>query len=90
MTEESNDQILTKEWFEQKQAADKLAAGEAEEERREEQALEDMRQAWVQETGVEPTWGELEKALREKRLKDVAETARVNEEKARRAIHQQF
>jgi hypothetical protein len=90
MAEEQQDVKYTKEWLAEKLEQDRKAAEEAEEERRETQAYEDVRQAWVQETGVEPTWDELKKALAEKRNHDVAQAARLNEAKARRAIHQQF
>jgi uncharacterized protein (DUF305 family) len=85
-----SDEILTKAWLKEKLEADRAAAETVEEERREEQAFEDVRQAWVQQTGVEPTWDELKKALQEKRNQDVAYAARLNEAQARRAIHQQF
>jgi hypothetical protein len=84
------DEILTQEWLEQKLAADRLAEEKAEEERREEQDRENLRAAWKQETGVEPTVAELEQALAEKTRADVADTARRNEAYARRQVHQTF
>jgi hypothetical protein len=86
----SDDQILTREWLAEKLEADRLAAEKAEEERRDEQDRENLRAAWKQETGVEPTVAELEQALAEKRRADVADTARRNEAQARRSLMQNF
>lgn len=90
MTENNTEYVCTREWLAGKLEADKLAAETVEEERREEQAFEDVRQAWVQQTGVEPTWDELKKALQEKRNQDVAYAARLNEAQARRQYRQMF
>jgi hypothetical protein len=84
------DEILTKEWLEQKLEQDRLAEEKAEEERAEEQDRENLRAAWRQQTGVEPTVAELEQALAEKRRADVADTARRNEAQARRSLMQNF
>jgi hypothetical protein len=81
-----SDEILTKAWLKEKLEADRAAAETVEEE----QAFEDVRQAWVQQTGVEPTWDELKKALQEKRNQDVAYSARLNETQARRQYRQMF
>jgi hypothetical protein len=85
-----SDEKLTQEWLEQKLAADRVAEEKAGEERRDERDRENLRVGWKQETGVEPTKGELEQALREKRQQDVAYTARLNEERARRSAMQNF
>jgi hypothetical protein len=85
-----SDEVLTREWLQAKLEKEKIQAGKAQQERRDARAREDMRAAFKQETGSEPTPSELEKALQEKRRKDVAETARLNEANARRAMHQSF
>ncbi len=89
----TDDQILTREWHQQKLEQDRLAGESAEQERREEQERENLRAAWKQGTGAEPTKGELEQALREKRHQDVADAARqvrLNEAEARRSLRQNF
>ena len=90
MTENNNDHVLTREWLASKLEQDRLAAEEAEQERRDERARDDMRAAWKQETGGEPSKAELEKALQEKRYKDVADTARANEAVARQQFRRVF
>jgi hypothetical protein len=87
---ENNDQILTREWLAQKLEQNRKDEEERREERTEEQAFEDIRLAWIQETGVEPTWDELKKALAEKRNQDVAEAARLNEAQAARQVRGLF
>jgi hypothetical protein len=67
-----------------------VAEEKAGEERRDERDRENLRVAWKQETGVEPTKGELELALREKRHQDVAHAARLNEAEARRSVRLNF
>jgi hypothetical protein len=86
----TDDQILTQEWLAEKLAADRLAEEKAGQEQANERTRENLRAAWKQETGVEPTKGELEQALREKRRKDVADAARLNEAQARRSLMQNF
>lgn len=82
------DEKLTQAWLEQKLEADRVAEEKAGEERRDERDRENLRVAWKQETGVEPTKGEL--ALREMRHQDVAHAARLNEAEARRSVRLNF
>jgi hypothetical protein len=86
----TDDQILTQEWLQQKLEAGRAAEEKARQEEADERTRENLRAAWKQETGVEPTKGELEQALREKRRKDVADAARLNEAQARQSLMQNF
>jgi hypothetical protein len=63
----TDDQILTKEWLAQKLEKDKAAAEEAEQMMADERTRENLRAAWKQQTGAEPTHTEVERALAEKR-----------------------
>jgi uncharacterized protein (DUF305 family) len=90
MTENDKEFVFTKTWLEQKLEQDRMAQEEAAEERREERDRENIRVAWKQKTGVDPTKAELEKALAEKRHQDVALAARVNEAEATRQFVQKF
>ena len=90
MTENNQDQILTQEWLSSKLEADRRAAEKAAAVSREERDRENIRVAWKQQTGVEPTEAELEKVLAEKRHQDVAHAARVNEAEAARPFMQKF
>jgi uncharacterized protein (DUF305 family) len=92
MTDNSQEeqQILTRDWLAEKLENDRMAEEAAGEERREERDRENIRVAWKQQTGVEPTKAELEKALVEKRHQDVAHAARVNEAEATRQFVQKF
>jgi hypothetical protein len=84
------DEILTKEWLAEKLEADRAAEEKARQEQADERTRENLRVAWKQETGVEPTKSELAGALLEKRRKDVADAARLNEAQARRSLMQNF
>jgi uncharacterized protein (DUF305 family) len=87
---ENKEFVYTKEWLEQKLENDRMAEEKAEEQRKEERERENIRSAWKQQTGVEPTKAELEKALVEKRHQDVAHAARVNERYAAESIRSKF
>ena len=90
MTENNKEFVYTKEWLEQKLEQDRVIEEKAVEERREERDRENIRVAWKQQTGVEPTEAELEKALAEKRHQDVAHAARLNERYAAESIRSRF
>jgi len=90
MTENNKEFVYTKEWLEQKLEQDRMAEEKAAAVSRESRDRENIRVAWKQQTGVEPTEAELEKVLAEKRHQDVAHAARVNEAEAARQFMQKF
>jgi hypothetical protein len=89
MTEE-NDQILSREWLAGKLERDHEQREREEQETAQERAVEGIRQAWIQETGVEPTQAQVDATLAEKRRQAVAETARRNEQIASRQVRGMF
>ena len=90
MTENNKEFVYTKEWLEQKLEQDRMAEEKAAAVSRESRDRENIRVAWKQQTGVEPTEAELEKVLAEKRHQDVAHAARVNEAEAASQFMQKF
>jgi hypothetical protein len=84
------DEKLTQEWLEQKLEQDRMAEEEAERDRRAEQDRENLRAAWAQQTGQDPTAAQLEQLLADKRQEDVRLAARHNEAVAREQVRSIF
>jgi hypothetical protein len=87
---ESDDQILTKEWLAEKLQRDQEQREKEEQENAAERAVEEMRAAWIEENGVEPTESEIKQALALKRQGDAAERAKANRQIASRQIRRAF
>ena len=90
MTENNQDQKLTREWLEQKLENDRRQDELVAQAQREERERENLRAAWKQQAGVEPTEAELAHVLAEKRRQDVAQAARLNEAEATRQFMRNF
>jgi hypothetical protein len=86
MTEEK----LTREWLEQKLAADHVAEEKAELEKTEEQAQEEARQAYIEVNGTEPTSAELDALVRETRAQETLDRLAANRRQAAHQVRQMF
>lgn len=82
--------VITQEMVAAWSAHDKLEEEKAAQANREERAVEEMRAAWVEENGIEPSEAEIKQALALKRQGDAAERARRNEQIASRQIRSIF
>jgi hypothetical protein len=85
-----SDEILTKEWLEQKLAADRAAEKAAAEQASKERAREEARWAYTQANGHEPTEAQVSAMVAEQALRDTREQQEANRRVASSAFRRNF